>query len=258
MRSSGAAPAGGLQRRREDAGRGGGERDSPTWDILICSIEQRTAQLHALLAELARQQQPGVGVLVYRDNLEARYGEKCQALLELSQAEYVSFVDDDDWIHHDYVALIMEALQMRPDYVGFRVKITDDGESQRPAVHSLAYGVWTEDEHARYRGISHLNPIRRELALLGDFATAATVVQLAGASAPRHELASYGCDRVWAEQVRLSGRCLREVFLDGELYHYQHSTSNDFFHARALEQAERIPHPPGFGPFVTWLEPWTI
>jgi hypothetical protein len=46
--------------------------------------------LDALLAELGRQLLPGVGVRVFRDNLETVYGEKCQRLLDSSTADYVS------------------------------------------------------------------------------------------------------------------------------------------------------------------------
>jgi hypothetical protein len=51
---------------------GGAEerRMTPTWDILICSIPHRDEMLADLLAELDRQHQPGVGVIVCRDNLD--------------------------------------------------------------------------------------------------------------------------------------------------------------------------------------------
>jgi hypothetical protein len=42
-----------------------------------------------------------VGVLVYRDNREQLYGPKCQALYQASQADYVSMLDDDDWVADD-------------------------------------------------------------------------------------------------------------------------------------------------------------
>jgi hypothetical protein len=108
-----------------------------TWDILICSIVHRADMLDDLLAELGRQLVPGVGVRVFRDNLETVYGEKCQRLLDSSTADYVSFLDDDDWIAEDFIATIMEALDQEPDYVGFKVLYTVDGHPQIPVFHTL-------------------------------------------------------------------------------------------------------------------------
>jgi hypothetical protein len=109
-----------------------------TWDILICSIEHRADMLDALLAELERQLLPGVGVRVFRDNLETVYGEKCQRLLDSSDADYVSFLDDDDWIAEDFIETIIGALKTGPDYVGFKVLYTVDGHPQIPVFRSLS------------------------------------------------------------------------------------------------------------------------
>ena len=96
-----------------------------TWDILIPSIVHRTDMLTDLLEEPERRLVPGVGVLVYRDNREELYGPKCQNLYDASEADYVSMLDDDDWVADDYIPAVMEALKEKPDYVVYKVLYTD-------------------------------------------------------------------------------------------------------------------------------------
>lgn len=205
-----------------------------TYDILICSIEHRTDMLDALLTELGRQLVPGVGVRVYRDNLETEYGAKCQRLLESSEAEYVSFLDDDDWIEPDFIEAIMAAVEERPDYVGFKVRFTKDGNPQLPVFHTLQYGGWIDTPDALYRDIAHFNPIRRDLATMGVWA------------------GGDGADRRWADQLRAQGCVKTEVFIDRELHHYR-NRSHDTFVFSSVQQP-LIDHParPEHG-FVTWV-----
>lgn len=176
----------------------------PTWDILIASIVHRTDMLRSLLREFNRQMVPGVGIRVYRDNLELPYGDKCQVLLDSSEADYVSFFDDDDWPAEDFIPAIMDALKRRPDYVGFDVDFTEDGVKQQPVHHSLQHPGWVNNPEALYRDIVHFNPIRRELAVQGKWA------------------GGCGADRAWADQLRGLGVVRSEVYIDRELLHYRH------------------------------------
>lgn len=203
-----------------------------SWDILICSIEHRTEQLAALLDTLGGQLQPGVRILVYRDNLEVRYGEKCQALLDRSDAEYVCFIDDDDSVHPDYVQRIVDALAHDPDYVGFCVAYTEDGERQVPVVHSLKCEGWVNGPDALLRDIVHFNPIRRSLALRARWA------------------GGNGADRRWADELRAQNCVQSEVYVPAELYCYRHS-SGDTFCAPREPLVEHPPRPEH--EFVTWL-----
>lgn len=204
----------------------------PSYDILICSIEHRTDRLHDLLLKLAPQIKPRVGVKIYRDNLEHSYGEKCQALLESSSAEYVSFLDDDDMVPSDFVATVMLALRKRPDYVGFRVLFTENGAPQLPVYHSLQYDGWNDESDALYRDLVHFNPIRRTLSLMAGFE------------------GGYAADRRWAERLRGLGCVKEEVFIDRELYEYRHAGGDTFMSRR--EPMPEHPARPEFS-FVTYL-----
>jgi hypothetical protein len=205
-----------------------------TWDILVCSIGHRHEMLTDLLAELGRQRQPGVGVRVFRDNLETKYGPKCQALLDASNAEYVSFLDDDDWIVDDFVATIMKALRGRPDYVGFKVLHTEDGQPQVPVFHTLSCGEWRTAPEALYRDIVHFNPIRRELAVQGVWE------------------GGDGADARWADQLRAKGIVQREVFIERELHHYRHRREDTFTASSVRPPLPEMPPRP-LAPFVKWM-----
>ena len=204
-----------------------------TWDILICSVWQRTDLLTGLLGELQRQWQPGLRVLVARDNLEMSVGDKRQMLLQAAGAEYVSFIDDDDSVAPDFVERIMGALAERPDYVGFRVHCTERGEPRVHAIHSLANSGWHNTAHTLYRDISHLNPMPRTLAIQSGFE------------------GGYGEDGRWVDGLR--GLLHTEVYIDSDLYYYQHDDGNTLFQHHRNPLIAEPPRPEQFNDFVTWL-----
>jgi hypothetical protein len=199
-----------------------------TWDILIASIEHRDAQLRHLLEALVPQVAEGVGIIVYRDNLEASIGTKRQRLVEASLAEYVSFIDDDDMVPDGHVARILEALSTGPDYVGWQQRYTRDGVEQLPVYHSLRHrGEWVNDERGFYRGITHFNPIKRELALLVPFE------------------GGLGEDNRWSQQLEQTGRVQHEVYIDAVMHFHDESSSDGFCTPRVplTQHPSRPEHP---------------
>lgn len=111
-----------------------------------------------------------VEVVALWNNGEKPLGHYRQALLEAAKGDYVSFVDDDDQLSPLFVASILPLLD-GVDYVGWRMQCYISGIKQRPTYHSLKYGGWSDDKRGYYRDLSHLNPIKRELALLVDYRT---------------------------------------------------------------------------------------
>lgn len=207
-----------------------------TWDILISTLPHRHGKLVELLAEFDRQWEPGLGVLVLRDNYGLVHLEshaKRQALAEASQAEYVSYFDDDDWPAPDFVYAIMGALARNVDYVGFRVDVTWDGDPHRKAIHSLRYASWTGwgDDGPLLRNVSHLNPMRRKAALSGNWNDCT--------------------DEQWSETVWQSGLLDTEAFIDREMYHYRFSRHDNFSTQRA-PMPEPLPEIPSY-PWLTVL-----
>ncbi|HUY45141.1 MAG TPA: hypothetical protein VMV92_05390 [Streptosporangiaceae bacterium] len=178
-----------------------------TWDILLPTLPHRHDQMCALLAEINRQHEPGLGMILYRDNLQragnASYG-KWQDLQEMSRADYTSFIADDDWIAPDFVSRIMDALAQDPDYVGFAVKYTVDGNRAMPVEHSLRHRGWANSPELLTRDICHQNPIRRELALLATWRTGI-----------------HHADRQFAGDLRATGKVRTEVWIPDPVFWYQ-------------------------------------
>jgi len=176
---------------------------APSWDILIPTIPHRHHKLLGLLDSLDQQMVPGVGVRVFRDNLQYGLGDKRRVLLDSSAADYVSCIDDDDQVAPDYIEAITAALSSRPDYVGFIMLFTCNWAPPQVTRHSLAHDGWTDGPEGPVRDISHLNPVRRELAVLGKWE------------------GGYGEDRRWAAALRATGRVRTEVMIDRWMYRYR-------------------------------------
>ena len=213
-----------------------------TWDILIPTIPHRHTQLCHLLGALDAQLGPGafpqVGVRVYWDNLQARYGAKCATLVQSSAADYVSFADDDDGVAADYVARVCAALESHPDYVGYPVEFTVDGQPAQPVEHSLRHGGWADSAAILTRDLVHKNPIRRDLALMGVWGEHLTA------------------DKEWAdslrEAVRASGTQLREEWIPAPMYSYRLSTTDNNTVTREPHRAaDTLPRPSY--PWLVWL-----
>jgi glycosyltransferase involved in cell wall biosynthesis len=211
---------------------------TPTWDILICTIERRTDKLTTLLEALVPQIVPGVGVHILRDNLEHGYCEACNALVASAEAEYICFVDDDDMVSPNYVARIVEALESRPDMVGFEERYTVDGVLQMPVYRDLRAGEWRNEPNALYRDLSQGQPGRLELYRQVRFAT--------------DNGTEFGADQRWVADLRALGIVKTQVYIPEQLYYYQCSTSQG-----CLSETTRTPmteHPPRPDfPFVTWI-----
>jgi hypothetical protein len=196
-----------------------------TWSILIATHVARHKTFDSLVRTLAAQVAPhDIEVVVYWNRGGSNIGAYRQALLEESAGEYVSFVDDDDRLPPYFCSEIVGALQSRPDYVGFELKLTD---RTRPAtrtgkaIHSLEFNGWSTGPTAYLRDVTHLNPIRRELAVKGSFD---------GVS---------GEDRRWSEQVRPYVRS--QVYVDRVMYFYDYNRRKSL---RGGEYAESQHKPP--------------
>lgn len=201
------------------------------WQILIPTIPHRHGKFVALLDVLAAQMRPGVEVLIYRDNLQSSYAEKLQALADAATADYTSHLADDDSVSPVFISRILEAFKDQPDYVGFRVLYTEGGDLREGVTHSLQYPGWS-DSPAKVRDLMYYNPIRRELA---------EQVRFRGGD----------CDREWADDLRAAGIVKTEVFIDEEMYYYQHETGDDFRTPRQPWAGELPPLPEH--PFVRYI-----
>lgn len=195
------------------------------WSILIATHVARHRAFDLLIRSLAPQVAPfDIEVVVFWNRGGLNIGAYRQALLEESAGEYVSFVDDDDRLPPYFCGEIVAALDSRPDYVGFELKLTD---RSRPtlrtgrALHSLEHNGWSTGPRAYLRDVTHLNPIRREHAIRGRFE---------GVS---------GEDRRWAEEVR--PYLHSQIYVDRVMYFYEYNRRKS---QRGGEYVESFHKPP--------------
>jgi hypothetical protein len=163
--------------------------------------------LEKLYLRLAPQLYSETRFTIKMHDPELSLGTNRQKMREKSNAEYVCFVDDDDLVSPDYVARILPLLD-GIDYVGFRVQAYENGiPLPGPTYHSLLCGGWFDKTYADgtkswHRDISHINPIKRELAL---------AVPMYGGFAE---------DSRWAGDLRALGIVKTEHYIEDVMYHY--------------------------------------
>jgi glycosyltransferase involved in cell wall biosynthesis len=177
-------------------------------EILVLTQPSRKEYLKRLRANIVPQLTPEVSIQYRLFDPMMSLGANRQAMYEAADAEFVASIDDDDLVAPDYISTILPLLDR--DYVGFRVQCYMDGVPFSKTYHSLRYDRWWNDEHGYYRHISHLNPIRRELALLEPME------------------GGVGEDHRWADRLYATGKVRTEHFIDRVMYHYySRSVKND-------------------------------
>ncbi len=144
------------------------------WSILICTLEERKATFKRIYSKLKKQISKNnlkdkIEILAFSDDRQNSVGYKRNALLKASKGKYVSYVDDDDDVHENYIKMIYDKLTKNPDCVSLKGIITTDGENPKYFIHSLAYKEWFEKDNVYYRPPNHLNPVRRSIALKVGF-----------------------------------------------------------------------------------------
>lgn len=140
--------------------------------ILIATMPQRASLLERLLDHLWAQvlrRPTEVEVLV--DGAGGTTGAKRNRLLQQAIGDFVAFVDDDDWVCHDYVDRTLDAIGKVPeaDCVEFQGAIMLPGQPEERFHHSTEYASWFKKDGIYRRCPNHLNAVRRTLALSVGF-----------------------------------------------------------------------------------------
>lgn len=188
--------------------------------LLICSVPSRIQDLAKLLAEIDRQiaGRAGVEVIVLMDNRQMSVGRKRQELLRMARGEFITYIDDDDWIAPDYVEVLMEILDnpdrppFYPDVICPEVRVSIDGEQ-----HGI---VEMSCEYAREGPLNEYRPPRtcrppHELAIWSR----------AVALQSEFPNLSYGEDFDWAR--KLWPMVQTELKISKALYWWRHSTAEE-------------------------------
>ena len=137
--------------------------------ILVGSLENHNYLLKRILSLIEPQLTKEVELLIEVDNGELSTGAKRQVQLNKANGDYVICVDDDDIIPGYYVSEILTALESNPDCAAMNGIITQDGKNPYPFYHSIKYSHWFTNDQGHFRCPNHLNPVKRELALLAGW-----------------------------------------------------------------------------------------
>lgn len=208
---------------------------APTWTILVPTVAPRAGKFERLLGILLPQLDEFAGrvrVMAYLNHGEPSLGEIRDAMLAAADTDYVSFIDDDDTVVVNFVALVMDQLdQVRPDHVGFRLEFIVNGTHEQFVEHSLRYRKWGRTGKTLFRDFNHIDPIRTELARKASFAVPAGRAE----------------DRVWVKALRPHLDMASEAYIDAVIYHYRYAPAESMWTRSADEIAsgERpaIEHP---------------
>ena len=138
--------------------------------VLICSLDSRREMCRRLVEFITKQVDPSfLQIYVYVDNGELSIGEKRNRLVKGAVGDYISFVDDDDWVSDNYVSLILDAIRSNPDCCSLNGVMTTNGGNSCRFVHSLSCKSWHEKGSVYYRTPNHLNAIKRSIVLQVPF-----------------------------------------------------------------------------------------
>lgn len=171
-------------------------------EILILTMSTREKFLRRILDCLEPQLTPEVKITIRLCDPMLTLGENREVMRQASVGEYIAFVDDDDVVACDYVKTILPLLD-GVDIIGMECQLYVDGElDPHRDFHTITAGSWYNTETAFYRDISHLSPIRRDLAL----------------AAPME--GGHGEDGRWADKMRALGILKTEHYIADKIMYY--------------------------------------
>lgn len=174
------------------------------WTIMVLTMPTRKQYLRRLLDALEPQieNHPDVEIMIRMCDPMLTLGENREIMRQQATGMYQNFCDDDDLPSCEYVKTILPLLD-GVDIVGFECALYVDGElDPHRDFHTITAGSWYNTPSCFYRDISHLSPIRRELALL----------------APME--GGHGEDGRWADRMRALGVLKTEHYIADKIMYY--------------------------------------
>lgn len=138
-------------------------QDGIKWTIGIPSVPARRELRQRVLDQLEKQieKYDDIEILVLEDNRKRLLGAKRQAIVDIAQGEYISFIDDDDRISDHYIDTIYPLLD-GVDCIGFTGQISIEGADWQDVYYAKNYQIQNLNNCYK-RPSQHLTPMRTEL-----------------------------------------------------------------------------------------------
>ena len=179
------------------------------WSILIPTLVERSQEFEILFTKLLRQietenLQTKVEIVFFRDAREGDVGYKRNQLLANASGKYTCFVDDDDDVHEQYIAMIYQKLLEDCDCVKLVGIYHHIGFMKRKFIHSILYNSYFEKDQVYYRPPNHLNPIKRSISTQFKFP----------------DQKNFGEDTDWAMQICKANVIKSEAIIEEPYYFY--------------------------------------
>lgn len=170
--------------------------------ILIATMPIREDKFRQLISNISIQKTNEVEIL-FDGSDQYNIGVKRNKLLKRATGEYIIFIDDDDEIANNYVSLILNSIESKPDCVAINGIITTNGKDEKQWFISKKYKCWHNTNKIYYRTPNHISPVKRELALRAGFPEI-----------------SHGEDHVYS--MRLISMLKTETIIEQPIYHYKY------------------------------------
>jgi hypothetical protein len=180
--------------------------DGIKWTIGIPSVPARRQLRQSILNQLDKQikKYDDIEILLLEDNRKRLLGAKRQAIVDIAQGEYISFVDDDDRISEHYIDTIYPLLD-GVDCIGFTGQISIEGGQWQNVYYAKDNNIQNL-ANSYLRPSQHLTPMRTEL------------VRQIGYRGHRHE------DSDFARRIK-NARLLQTEHKTEEILYYYYSTT---------------------------------
>lgn len=175
--------------------------------VLIPSIPSRFDRMITLYNEIQSQcTGREVEILCFVDNKKRSIGYKRDALTQLAQGDYLTFIDDDDWVEPIYIEEIMQAINTGADVLCPKIScIVNQGNE-----FIVNYSIHNQNEEARIIKGVWVDVTRKPLHNC--------IWKSSIAKSEHFPDASYGEDGHWAK--RLHGKVKSEHIINSIISHY--------------------------------------
>lgn len=158
--------------------------------ILIPSIPSRIVRMTKLYGNIYIQSENhDVEILCLIDNKKRTIGQKRDALVQMANGEYLTFVDDDDHIKPCYIEQILKSVDSGKDVICPKIECSINGGNKFIASHSILY----ENQEARIIDGKWIDVTRKPLHN--------SIWKSELAKSERFPNASYGEDGHWAKRL---------------------------------------------------------